>query len=376
MRNPVEVTVKISNLKCYDEADGPGSAEPYLWTIFFKVDGETVQLGDRLTLEGVATVIRNSGAHNNLLTRDVDAGDSIPIPNNIGEWKTVLKPISLSAGAKSIIQPLQPNFVDIPGIIGMICILMEEDGLPDNSAIVGYDALVSSFTSELNREIAYLGATITKFEDQTIKAITNAVSNAVKNAIRNEIGAGDAIWAFIVGADQQVGQKILFKNSDELIPVKVIPIIERWTGEAGDWEINGEVNSREIIPPFGDITIPSKKEPNLSGVIVYEDWKFNSESVQPSNPFLRVRKQKFAEGTFNLPFERDFSTRGQYGRTLGVRPNTISSIKIGEGYYCELFSDLDAKGESIEINQNTEALIPTWNDRAKSIKVSKVGVPH
>jgi hypothetical protein len=38
-RDLLRVWMKLDNIRCYDEGDGWGDAEPYLWTVFFKIDG-------------------------------------------------------------------------------------------------------------------------------------------------------------------------------------------------------------------------------------------------------------------------------------------------------------------------------------------------
>jgi hypothetical protein len=53
----LNLTIKLNKLHCYDESDGPGDAKPYLWTVFFKVDEDTVTVTEKLGLQGTATVI-------------------------------------------------------------------------------------------------------------------------------------------------------------------------------------------------------------------------------------------------------------------------------------------------------------------------------
>ncbi len=371
MNNLLTVTVKLSNLHCFDEADGPGTAEPYLWTLFFKVDGETVRLNDQAALEGVAVVDRRNGAHGNLLHTNVDAGNDLPIPPAIGEWTTTLKPIPLSDAAKGILQPVSPGIVDLPATIGVLCVLMEEDGLTDSSVLAGYDALASAFTSELNQQISFVNMAHQEIDNE---AINEAIGKAVEAAVRSNLNGFETIWAGIVGPDQQIGSENFTFKSDTIVTTQPTSLSKRWSSDAGDWEITGEIMAK-IIPGFGDHFQPSGKEPGLKGVKVYEDWKYNRESLQSLGPFSRARSQQFDEGVYNLPYEPDLPGR-RFGRLLGVRPNAISSIKVGEGYFCELFDGPDQTGSRLEVAGNAEVLPPAWNDKAVCLVVSKTGVPH
>src|SRR5688500_8051520 len=94
-RQSLNVTIDLSHVHCIDEGDGPGDAEPYLWTLFFKIDGQTVVL-DALNMKGVITVDRRNGSHGNLQNTDVEADDDVAIPPSLGRWDTVLVPIPLT----------------------------------------------------------------------------------------------------------------------------------------------------------------------------------------------------------------------------------------------------------------------------------------
>ena len=77
--NTLDVHLKMNNLHCYDEGDGPGSAEPYLWTVFFKIDGDTAVVNTSFTLQGSATVVGTPGNHGDLPNHDVDPGENVAI---------------------------------------------------------------------------------------------------------------------------------------------------------------------------------------------------------------------------------------------------------------------------------------------------------
>lgn len=138
-------------------------------------------------------------------------------------------------------------------------------------------------------------------------------------------------------------------------------------GKFAQWAVASTVRP----PGFGTHTTPSGKEPGLEGVVMYEDFKFNTQSNQIG---LKPISQQFKnEGTYNLPY--DPSTNLRFINLNIVRPNSISSIKVGEGYYCELYDQLNGKGNRLEVNRNMDILPTNWNDKALSIVVSKTGVP-
>src|ERR1700730_7496371 len=61
------------------------------------------------------------------------------IPESVGTWSTVLKPIPVN-------DPTLKMAIgdDLPGIAGVVAVLMEQDGWPDSFATVGYSALVNA----------------------------------------------------------------------------------------------------------------------------------------------------------------------------------------------------------------------------------------
>jgi hypothetical protein len=115
--------------------------------------------------------------------------------------------------------------------------------------------------------------------------------------------------------------------------------------------------------------------PNLNGVILYEDWKYNVDSPRGSI-LTRPRAQRFEPGEYNLPYQTPFNINGRPGLRLGVRPNSVSSLKIGSGYYLELFDEKDWTGQSITVNENKWVMPDGWNDRVKSFRVLLYPLPR
>ena len=233
--NPLNVSVKLKDVHCFDEGDGPGSAEPYLWTVFFKIDGDTAKVNSALKLEGTATVVGSPGNHGNLPNHDVDEGETVAIPAAIGEFNTTLKPIPLET-------PILGKD-SVGGAIGCIAVLMEEDGTPNSAVAKGHNALNSAVQSELNRLISTLGVTQQEPSDQDIKDIEAKVGNAVENAIREDVSVWDWLGAF-GNMDDKIGS-VVFKFSHSQLEnggSSGLELKKRWKSE-GDWELRGRIQA-------------------------------------------------------------------------------------------------------------------------------------
>src|SRR5262249_45587291 len=150
-RDTLNVSINLDRIHAYDEGDGWGDAEPYLWTVFFKIDGDTMMLNDSLRLVGTPVVVGTPGSHGNLGTNDVNEGDNVAIPEAIGYWQSLLKPIPVAESIKPLVGD------DLPGVIGVVTVLMEQDNVSDEGAEAGHQALNAGVLNALEQIVASLG---------------------------------------------------------------------------------------------------------------------------------------------------------------------------------------------------------------------------
>src|SRR5215213_5575375 len=116
-RPVLQTHVWLDNIRCIQAGDGIGDSEPYLWTAMFKIDGETVVLGEDLFLHGACTFVPTPGSHGNLGDSDVGDGDTVPIPAAIGEFAASLVPIPVPQGLRDA------DVADVAGVIGVVAVL-------------------------------------------------------------------------------------------------------------------------------------------------------------------------------------------------------------------------------------------------------------
>lgn len=126
------VTIALDSLFCYHGGDSDGASEPYLWTIMYKIDGEGIRQ-DGVTLAGEPVYFLSPGSQGNL-GHDVGTGGTVHIPAAVGRWTTSLAPILIS-------NPATGTVIEVPGQIGVIAILMEENLTPNVDMEVGHQAL-------------------------------------------------------------------------------------------------------------------------------------------------------------------------------------------------------------------------------------------
>lgn len=240
-RDLLNAWVRLDWIHCYDEGDGWGNAEPYLWTVFFKIDGSGVRVTEALKLSGNAVVEPTPGSHGNLGDNDVDAGDDVRIPSAIGEWKTLLRPIPVPDSIKPLVD-------DLPAVVGVVCVLMEEDNVSDAGAEAGHNALNSGVAAALEKIIATRSFSNPDIKPQEIDQYLDAVAAGVSAAVEDEQGFFENIWSWL-NADDTIGSKVFYWKQDDIFPAPVY-FSQRWENE-GDWEIFGHVNATVACPASG-----------------------------------------------------------------------------------------------------------------------------
>ena len=241
----LNIEFKLDRIHCHDEGDGPGNAEPYLWTVFFKVDGDTLVVNSdgpiAPFLQGAPTVIGTPGNHGNLGTTDVDEGDDVGIPAIIGEYRTIMKPIPLTTPILGL--------SEVGGMVGCILVLMEEDNTSNSAIALGHEALDRTVRDKLAEVLGTLSISKSEPSDEDIAALTDQIGSAVESAI----GHGVSVFDWIAGfgnMDDQVGSA-LFKFSHKQLEESggaSIPFSRRWDSE-GDWELFGHIKATPIRRP-------------------------------------------------------------------------------------------------------------------------------
>ena len=226
--DPVRANISLTRIHCYDEGDFIGSAEPYLWTVFFKIDGETcrvIQVNSGFQLDGTSTVVGTPGNHGDLNNTDVNAGDDVEIPFSLGEFSTVLLPI-----------PPQNLF---PPIVGAVIVLMEQDNSPDSAVAKGHEALNDAVRQKLDELIPTL--VMHQPTPEEINAIVNQIADAVKKTIFDESGGWlGFVFEQIFNPDDLIGVHHFLAKAQDLLATDGIDVGQRWHNE-GDWEIFGQV---------------------------------------------------------------------------------------------------------------------------------------
>jgi hypothetical protein len=229
----LNVSLQLKNLHCFDEDDGPGTAEPYLWTVFFKIDGDSTIVTDKLALKGVATVVGTPGNHGNLGNTDVDEDDTVAIPAAVGQFKTLLRPISLEKPVLGV--------SEIGGTVGCLVVLMEEDFTPDSAIAKGHVALNAAVQKCLNDLIPTLTISKPQPTPEDIEHIQSKLAAAVTAAIEADVDVFDWLGGF-GNMDDKVGTAVFRVSHSELLAAGPtgVPVSQRWKNE-GDWQLTGTI---------------------------------------------------------------------------------------------------------------------------------------
>ena len=402
----LDVLAKLDTVQCLDA--GESRAEPYLWTVFFKIDGSTCRVS-RGVLVGKATVVGTSGiSHENLPS--TRTGDFVAIPPKLGEFRTRLVPIPFDERLD--------GQSEVGGTFGIAVVLMEQDNTSEHDVNAGRMRLTTAVQEQLDALIPKLNAFHQEPTEAEIQTMRQAIGAAVRGAISAEVSAGE--W-FLAGGDMddEIGAAFFRFSQSSLTnaqagPVSV-PFEQTWNNE-GKWKIRGRVvchrpapvmifadsdysGAGQVLPAgrynVGQLTIGNDR---LSSVRVPRGWQvtlfaeagFFGDSVvltsdTPTVP--AILNNRTSSIVVEGPFVTIYADRGLQGASqmlragafdtaqLSIGNDRLSSIAVPEGWEVTLFQHAGFTGQSKVVKANTGYVGDEMENQTSSIRVRPVLTP-
>jgi hypothetical protein len=235
------ISVNLTKLYCHQPAKGWSKGKPYLWTLFFSIDGSTIQLTENFRLSGDAYFHFSEGSHRNLEKETLRSGEVVAIPEKIGHWQTEVQPIKV------------PFFnYAIPGMIGVVVILMMERNVTEAGAEAGHKALNDFVEQAVNQaigefdvkeiDVENIQPSIKEYFARKTDNLVEGVEDAVKGAIVQSQNIFENLWTFF-DQDELVGYQVWDYNQAEIeAEGGFVNLKKRWTSsKGGDWEIHGQI---------------------------------------------------------------------------------------------------------------------------------------
>ena len=176
-------SITLNSIRCIDDADSWGLGEPYFWIVSFKIGGEEIRQSqkDQFRLEGVPIFTFSQGSHGNI-GGPMDVGDVRLIPGTVGSLNSEISPLEFD---------ILGNHIIIPGFIGLVTVLMEEENLTNKEAESGHQAInrlivyrINKLLRELDLQNIFLEAA--DLTDPTI-SITETFFRIFKSKLEYEI---------------------------------------------------------------------------------------------------------------------------------------------------------------------------------------------
>ncbi len=221
----IDLDVHLDTLILHATEDSGGD-EPFLWTAFIKIDGDTFELAE--SGRAHATVVSTSGSHNNLTRREgLRSGSRLAIPPRVGRFSTVLKTLRG-------LDPFSAQSRDSTRFAFLV-IAFDEDGTSDGAIEAGRNALVSTLQSELTTAIRRLRA-----PDPA------RLEEVVKESVRSAVAAATP-WYDVPGwldPDDEVGSAVKQFTFAELVGARGIMPLDlhfRKDASTAHYQITGSI---------------------------------------------------------------------------------------------------------------------------------------
>jgi len=239
--SPQSFQVRLRKLTCLEKVSSWRRTEPYLWVVMFKIDGSCVQLSESFQLEGEAEFFFSQGSQGNLGGDPMDKGENLLIPSTVGGWESALSPISV------------PFFnYTIPGMLGVIAVLMEKKNVSMAGAEAGHKALNERVRKAVNQalkgfdvkkiDVENIQDSIKQYFSDQVDGFIHEIEEAVTQAVMQSQNILQNIWSFI-DRDELIGFHVWDVDQKELEQMKTpFHLHHTWeTEKLGIWEIEGEI---------------------------------------------------------------------------------------------------------------------------------------
>ena len=139
----VPIAIAFHSLFCFHGSDESDS-EPYLWCIGFTLDGRTItHAPGSPKLDGAPDLFLSPGSHGSI-GGPMSIGSTRTIPPAVGGFRTTLQPIVLTVGGQTL---------EVPGTVGLIGILLEEDATSDEGADAAHAAINNLVRIEIQEAV-------------------------------------------------------------------------------------------------------------------------------------------------------------------------------------------------------------------------------
>ncbi len=231
------VTFDLGKLTCVSAGEGglAGGDEPYMWNVFFTVDGSTVILRDNLRLSGQAAVVNTRGSHGNLGLGSVGPGQTVEIPDAAGRVSVVLDLIRFPADLAGALVG------GVSGVAGCVSVLLEQDLVAASAAEAGHQAFNAEVKRILDELIPTLGVGNAAPDREDLAALSGRIGDKVRRAIMEE---GNILQDLFAGVDPDdvVGFNVFLFTHKQMLAQPQMAIAATF-GQAGRYDLVGSVTA-------------------------------------------------------------------------------------------------------------------------------------
>lgn len=235
MQQPLLLEIELQRLILHEDAGGMGRAAPYLWAVYFSVDGRSAEIAANQMLQGGPTLHAPDGSHGNLGRVFRRVGARGRIPEAIGRHMQGMHPIRLDPTAQAALK------IDaVPGFAGVFLALCEEGFAHD--PVVGYQAFQALIDRELRQLMSGLSATRITPTQTEWQDFYDTVSAETLPLVEGTPKLGLLRGDHLLGTDL-----VVFAAENFTPPAETTTFSARWE-ERGDWELQGRTLASLACP--------------------------------------------------------------------------------------------------------------------------------